>query len=183
MEVDWTDEPDVDFDAADAADAADVLADAALKDERAERARRIEEYRRMPYREYLRTSHWRATRSGALIRAGNRCQLCGSVDRLEVHHRDYSRLGAERDSDLIVLCRPHHHVHHLLEPLRTGDVGMSTWLRWLDLEAALELERRCRRDRGWDMARARRPNAVEEFKQRLRTRRVNQPPEGRERFN
>lgn len=68
--------------------------------------------RRMAYRDYLRTPHWRATRAQALRRAGNRCQVCNADSHLDVHHRTYERLGCEDAGDLIVLCRSCHDLFH-----------------------------------------------------------------------
>lgn len=68
--------------------------------------------RTMPYRDYLKTPHWKATRQRALERADRRCQLCGSSERLEVHHNTYANRGNEHDSDVIVLCDPCHEAFH-----------------------------------------------------------------------
>jgi hypothetical protein len=68
--------------------------------------------RRLPYAEYLATSHWQRVRTLALEQAGHTCDLCGHDGRLEVHHRTYARLGFERQSDLIVLCHDCHRDHH-----------------------------------------------------------------------
>ena len=75
--------------------------------------RRVSAYWPGSYPEYLRTAHWRQTRQRALQRAGFRCQRCDDLaPPLEVHHRDYRHLGAERERDLIVLCRVcHFHAH------------------------------------------------------------------------
>jgi hypothetical protein len=74
--------------------------------------------RRLPYAEYLATSHWQRVRTLALEQAGQTCDLCGHTDRLEVHHRTYERLGFERQSDLIVLCHDCHRDHHRALVLR-----------------------------------------------------------------
>lgn len=34
--------------------------------------------------------------------------MCGAIERLHVHHLDYSHLGDEPDEDLLTLCEPHH---------------------------------------------------------------------------
>lgn len=68
--------------------------------------------RTMPYRDYLKTPHWKATRQRALERADRRCQLCNSTDHLEVHHRTYERRGCERADDLTVLCARCHSKFH-----------------------------------------------------------------------
>lgn len=72
----------------------------------------IRALRRLPYREYLRTFHWRRTRELALERAGYQCALCPAREQLAVHHRSYLRLGFEQPQDLIVLCRECHETHH-----------------------------------------------------------------------
>jgi 5-methylcytosine-specific restriction endonuclease McrA len=97
----------------------------------------IRSLRRLPYREYLRTHHWRRTRELALERAGHRCALCPSCDFLSVHHRSYLRLGFEQPQDLIVLCRECHERHHqriILAAIRATDA------KALKVEAALTHE-------------------------------------------
>lgn len=64
------------------------------------------------YAEYLKTDHWKLTRDKALKRAGYKCQICAETSRLEVHHNDYSRLGGENRTDLVVLCSVCHKTHH-----------------------------------------------------------------------
>lgn len=70
------------------------------------------ELRRMPYADYLKTYHWQYVRSRALESAHNKCQLCYSCDRLEVHHRTYKRRGSELPEDLTVLCHNCHEKFH-----------------------------------------------------------------------
>lgn len=64
------------------------------------------------YREYLQTSHWQGIRLRALDRAGRKCQVCASKTRLDVHHNDYSRLGGELMTDVVVLCHSCHTLFH-----------------------------------------------------------------------
>jgi 5-methylcytosine-specific restriction endonuclease McrA len=64
------------------------------------------------YRKYLRGAWWRKRRLIALRRAGWCCQKCGSGIALEVHHKTYERLYAEKDSDLRVLCYSCHRGKH-----------------------------------------------------------------------
>lgn len=70
------------------------------------------ELRSMPYRAYLRSPEWRATRERMLAFAGHRCQLCGHEDRLQVHHNNYDSRGLEWPQDLVVLCDSCHRGHH-----------------------------------------------------------------------
>ncbi len=64
------------------------------------------------YAEYLKTFYWQTTRNAALKRAGHRCQVCASRERLEVHHNCYDNLGGEPLVDLVVLCRGCHELFH-----------------------------------------------------------------------
>ena len=50
---------------------------------------------KMAYQQYLLTPEWRAKKAAALAWAGYRCQVCNQGDEeLHVHHRVYSRCGA-----------------------------------------------------------------------------------------
>ncbi|MHB1950213.1 MAG: HNH endonuclease signature motif containing protein [Acidiferrobacteraceae bacterium] len=72
----------------------------------------VEALKAMPYRSYLRTSHWSRVRDAALKRAEYRCALCNAGAPLQVHHRTYARRGAERPYDVIVLCASCHDTFH-----------------------------------------------------------------------
>jgi len=67
----------------------------------------------MNYYEYLQSELWGKRRYAALERADFKCELCGEIDSLEVHHRTYDRLGDEDPSDLIVICKSHHWEEHV----------------------------------------------------------------------
>jgi hypothetical protein len=74
---------------------------------------RLAALRTMSYRRYLRTPEWRQTKAAALERAGHCCALDAThTEQLDVHHRTYERRGAELASDLTVLCRACHRLHH-----------------------------------------------------------------------
>lgn len=64
------------------------------------------------YHAYLRSPQWHTLRRVMLDQADGRCQVCRRVERLQVHHNTYDRVGHERLSDLIVLCRQCHERHH-----------------------------------------------------------------------
>ena len=71
------------------------------------------------YQLYIRSEHWLELRKTAIESAEHRCQRCGlprwvagllySQD-LNVHHRNYERLGSELPGDLEVLCRRCHEI-------------------------------------------------------------------------
>lgn len=58
------------------------------------------------YLRYLRSTHYRTkVRAPALERAGGKCERCGRVGRLQIHHRDYFRVGtSEEVHDVEALC-------------------------------------------------------------------------------
>lgn len=64
------------------------------------------------YVEYLNSEAWREKRKASIDLAGGRCRVCNGTERLEVHHREYSRLGREWPSDLTVLCANCHKLFH-----------------------------------------------------------------------
>lgn len=83
----------------------------------------------MNYKQYLLSPEWRTKRCDAIVRAGRLCQECKrGDDSLDVHHRNYERLGHERIGDLCVLCRRCHDRFHGLQawfiPLASKDHGM-----------------------------------------------------------
>jgi hypothetical protein len=88
--------------------------------------------RRAGYRShsaYLRSEHWRQFRL-AWWRAhpGALCAGCGSPGPLALHHRTYSRLGAERFEDVDPLCHRCHRLAHDLITLgrcRTRDAAAA----------------------------------------------------------
>lgn len=71
-------------------------------------ARIVNEPARVDYYKYIRSPKWKRISREAKERAGWKCQLCESSDRLETHHRTYANLGHERPEDLTVLCHKHH---------------------------------------------------------------------------
>jgi len=64
------------------------------------------------YAAYRRSPEWAKKREAALERADHRCQVCNSPHELEVHHRTYENLCAEKPSDLTVLCGTCHGIFH-----------------------------------------------------------------------
>jgi hypothetical protein len=71
------------------------------------------------YLAYLNSPDWRRRRNAALRRAGFRCERCNSKRDLQAHHKTYERLGAERDSDIEVLCLLCHEGETIEQTLRS----------------------------------------------------------------
>lgn len=71
------------------------------------------------YDEFLKSPEWLHLREMVLKRAGNKCQLCDSSGKIQVHHRNYSaKWGEESTDDLIALCGSCHRWFHKLESKR-----------------------------------------------------------------
>lgn len=73
------------------------------------------------YSAYLRSRHWKQFRKQMIEKAGYKCSQCSRVDphrdrkrgsRMNVHHKTYERVGAERPSDVVVLCWICHKAEH-----------------------------------------------------------------------
>lgn len=69
------------------------------------------------YQDYLKSAHWKSTRAIKMYNAGNKCENCGSIRRLQVHHKNYDNLYNEIDNDLKVLCE---FCHKEIEHAETG---------------------------------------------------------------
>ncbi|MFI5096517.1 MAG: HNH endonuclease [Candidatus Acidiferrales bacterium] len=65
-------------------------------------------------RQRLDPERYRDLREQVLERDGWRCQSCGALRNLQVHHlQSRSRLGADRLRNLITLCVRCHRLEHL----------------------------------------------------------------------
>jgi hypothetical protein len=64
------------------------------------------------YDAYLFSEHWAEVKAAAHERAGRKCQICGSTQRLNVHHNTYTRIGEELPTDVVVLCKKCHEKFH-----------------------------------------------------------------------
>jgi 5-methylcytosine-specific restriction endonuclease McrA len=94
------------------------------------------------YRSYIASPEWRAKREEMKRRSkrGYSCAPCGATDRLDLHHRTYKRLGNERLSDLMWLCRPcHDAVHAIVRDWKASGANPSKRNLWT---AARELRKR-----------------------------------------
>ncbi len=75
--------------------------------------------------EYRKTGAW-VDLSRRLVADAGVCQVSGCAETagLSCHHWTYERAGRERDSDLVVMCWPHHSTVHHLEG-RLGLLGAT----------------------------------------------------------
>jgi 5-methylcytosine-specific restriction endonuclease McrA len=83
----------------------------------------------MHYAKYIRSAVWRnnPARLAELAASGGRCRTCNGAApdvELQVHHRTYARLGAERVGDLTTLCVECHRV--ITDLLRRRRYGLRS---------------------------------------------------------
>lgn len=74
-----------------------------------------EHIKSMPYKDFLQTLYWKQIASYKKYICKNRCQLCGGVGVLNVHHSTYEHHGRELEyinKDLICLCSDCHNNFH-----------------------------------------------------------------------
>lgn len=77
------------------------------------------------YEKYLNSDHWQKTRKAKLVSRNYRCEKCGGSCKLQVHHRNYDNLGAERPEDLQVLCDGCHRWEHY--PMSRIERELDKW--------------------------------------------------------
>lgn len=70
-------------------------------------------YTKKTYADYLKTHHWKVTRIRFWKKYPRICLCCGNEAK-ELHHCNYSRLGFEKEEDLVPLCRNCHEEVHCL---------------------------------------------------------------------
>ncbi len=94
-----------------------------------QQAKRQKKPRRVwQYAEYMSSSVWRRRRRRFIAKYGRICNRCRSTRNIEVHHRNYDRLGRERDRDLEVLCRVCHGEDGLAQALGISAQSLDQYL-------------------------------------------------------
>ncbi len=73
------------------------------------------------YAEYMDSTEWQEMRETALIQAGRKCERCGAIESLQVHHLTYEHLGDELPEELLVVCPPCHEKEDRLREERTQE--------------------------------------------------------------
>jgi len=70
--------------------------------------------RQESYDDYLNTDYWQKVREKAIANANCKCQKCGSIEKLQVHHKIYCPRFTELENIhlLEVLCEKCHHIEH-----------------------------------------------------------------------
>lgn len=62
------------------------------------------------YDEYMQSERWAERKRRLFEKRGYVCEMCGAFGLpLDVHHKNYDRLGNELDEDLLIVCREYCH--------------------------------------------------------------------------
>ena len=88
------------------------------------------------YNKYMKSPEWAKKRKERLELDGYKCQMCGTTEKLEVHHIKYDTLGNENMDDLITLCEHCHTKVHSAKSLswcfkhnRFPNKGIEKWVK------------------------------------------------------
>ena len=64
------------------------------------------------HRKYINSHIWRLRKQKFFDLFGKKCKRCGSEENINLHHNNYSRMGKEKDKDLMSLCQNCHTEFH-----------------------------------------------------------------------
>jgi hypothetical protein len=79
---------------------------------RPETRKRIRELGYKGWTDYCASPHWQIRRAIYFETHTKACWICGSTEHVHLHHVSYEHIGAERDHELLPLCRRHHRGLH-----------------------------------------------------------------------
>ena len=74
------------------------------------------------YKQYLASREWRVKRNEVIELNNGICERCASRPIQDIHHLTYERIGQERISDLMGVCRP---CHEYLAAVRDSDPALD----------------------------------------------------------
>ena len=99
------------------------------------------------YKKYIQSQKWKTKRLQYFKRYGNECKKCGlkGIKRnlMHLHHKTYDRLGKEKLTDLVSLCKKCHTFFHRHVPANSADLYEQTdafvgdhekWLKYWNIE-------------------------------------------------
>jgi len=82
---------------------------------------------RWQYSSYLKSKHWKNFRKRMVKVKGYKCWLCGSTHMLQLHHKTYIGLGAEKPNHVIWLCQKDHSLVHKTLWENKDDKSITLW--------------------------------------------------------
>lgn len=83
---------------------------------------------KLEWERYIASPVWHRRRQRYYETHERRCAVCGTAERVELHHLAYDRIGGnEPDADLMPLCQRHHaNVHEFYQKVRIYDLRAAT---------------------------------------------------------
>jgi hypothetical protein len=92
---------------------------------------------RKRYKRHIGSKAWRLTKQRLLFERGARCERCGRVPPLNLHHKTYERFGYERDVDLELVCVD---CHPVADKQRAQQSRVRRRRRWRTINAPAQLQ-------------------------------------------
>jgi hypothetical protein len=92
--------------------------------------------KRIPYKYYLKTKHWKNKRN----QLKRNCDICGSFENLHLHHNTYDHLWKEKPKDLVCLCKEHHFGVHNFTGIYKRSVGFKDFRDYKELYRSGKLD-------------------------------------------
>jgi len=90
------------------------------------------------YINYLKSRHWTKISTETKERYGNKCQICGIMERLQVHHITYDHIGNEYPFELVPLCNKcHGDVHKKNDK---NNYGAFIWIKYKHIDELFSLD-------------------------------------------
>lgn len=85
-----------------------------------------------PYYSFLDSQYWNEVRKRVKERDGHKCQICGSEENLQAHHKTYEFRGREHLNleTLETICLPCHRQHHVENGDKLKDEEVSEYERY-----------------------------------------------------
>ena len=79
----------------------------------------------------MKSDAWAVKKMDKCSVAEYKCCVCGNLNDLEVHHKTYKRLGREKLSDLVLLCKYcHKELHRRVCNKESGLSKTIRRMRW-----------------------------------------------------
>lgn len=70
------------------------------------------------YTKYLKSEKWAEIKKRLFKKRGKKCEKCGKINILHIHHLTYRNIFNEKDEDLIILCNLcHEKAHGIKKPV------------------------------------------------------------------
>lgn len=96
------------------------------------------------YEEYLQTKHWLLLRKEIYVKRNKQCEICHKrLKSYHVHHKYYTRIGFEADSDLMLLCKKcHENIHKEKKRIADNFVPITRPIKTNKIQEKIEYDKK-----------------------------------------